>query len=137
MPAADENADAGNPYLRDPPTDFAPIEELSETEAEQQVELLREAIREHDRRYYVESEPLIADRTYDALFARLQELEDEFDLAHPDSPTRSVGGEPLEAFETVEHVAPMLSIDASGEAEDVRAFDDRVQREVGDVQYVC
>ncbi|SDC66094.1 NAD-dependent DNA ligase LigA [Natrinema hispanicum] len=137
MPAADENADADNPYLRDPPTDFAPIEELSETEAEQQVELLREAIREHDRRYYVESEPLIADRTYDALFARLQELEDEFDLAHPDSPTRSVGGEPLEAFETVEHVAPMLSIDASGEAEDVRAFDDRVQREVGTVAYVC
>ncbi|RZV11829.1 DNA ligase (NAD+) [Natrinema hispanicum] len=137
MPAADENADADNPYLREPPTDFAPIEELSEIEAEQQVELLREAIREHDRRYYAEHEPVIADRTYDTLFARLQALEDEFDLAHPDSPTRSVGGEPLEAFETVDHVAPMLSIDASGEAEDVRAFDDRVQREVGDVQYVC
>ncbi|MFA9416324.1 NAD-dependent DNA ligase LigA [Natrinema sp. HArc-T2] len=137
MPVADENADEDNPYLREPPTDFDPVEELSETEAERQVEHLREAIRVHDRRYYVEHEPLIADRTYDTLFARLQDLEQEFDLAHPDSPTRSVGGEPLEAFETVDHVAPMLSIDASGEAEDVRAFADRVQREVGTVRYVC
>jgi len=137
MPVPDEDADEDNPYLREPPTDFAPVEDLSEVEAERQVELLREAIREHDRRYYVESEPLIADRTYDALFSRLRDLEEEFDLSHPDSPTRSVGGEPMEAFETVEHVAPMLSIDQSGEVEDVREFADRVQREVGDVEYVC
>ncbi|QRV17193.1 NAD-dependent DNA ligase LigA [Haloterrigena salifodinae] len=135
MSVADE--DAENPYLRDPPTDFASVEELSEDEAREQVELLREAVREHDRRYYVESEPLIADRTYDALFARLRDLEDAFGLEHPDSPTRSVGGEPIEEFDTVEHVAPMLSIDQSGEEEDVREFADRVQREVGDVDYVC
>jgi len=135
MSVADEDED--NPYLHDPPTDFEPVEDLSEDEAREQVELLREAIREHDRRYYVESEPLIADRTYDALFARLRDLEDAFDLTHPDSPTRAVGGEPLEEFETVEHVAPMLSIDQSGDAEDVREFGDRVQREVGDVDYVC
>jgi DNA ligase (NAD+) len=137
MPVADEDADEDNPYLRDPPTDFEPVAELSEAEAERQVEQVRAAVREHDRRYYVESEPVIADRTYDALFARLRELEEEFDLSHPDSPTRSVGGEPIEAFETVEHVAPMLSIDQSGEVEDVRDFGNRVQREVGDVRYVC
>ncbi|WP_265109251.1 NAD-dependent DNA ligase LigA [Halosolutus halophilus] len=130
MSLADENADEANPYLRDPPTDFEPIEDLTEEQAREQVEQLREAIREHDRRYYVENDPIIADRTYDALFGRLQELEDEFDLAHPDSPTRSVGGEPIEEFETVEHVAPMLSIDASGAVEDVREFDDRVRREL-------
>ncbi|ELZ21504.1 NAD-dependent DNA ligase LigA [Haloterrigena salina JCM 13891] len=135
MSVADE--DVENPYLRDPPIDFTPVEELSEDEAREQVELLREAVREHDRRYYVESEPLIADRTYDALFARLRDLEDAFGLEHPDSPTRSVGGEPIEEFDTVEHVAPMLSIDQSGEEEDVREFADRVRREVGDVQYVC
>ncbi|QCS40988.1 NAD-dependent DNA ligase LigA [Natrinema versiforme] len=143
MSLTHETADEDNPYLRDPPTDFAPLEELSAAEAERQVELLREAIREHDRRYYVESEPLIADRTYDALFARLRDLEDAFDLSHPDSPTRSVGGEPIEAFDTVEHVAPMLSIDNSGEEDDVREFDERVRRELrasghaGDVRYVC
>ncbi|MFU8868570.1 NAD-dependent DNA ligase LigA [Natronococcus sp.] len=135
MSLADENAD--NPYLRDPPTEFERLEALSEEEAERQVQLLREAVREHDRRYYVENDPLVADRTYDALFARLQELEDAFDLASPDSPTSGVGGEPIEAFETVEHVAPMLSIEQSGESEDVRDFDSRVRREVGDVDYVC
>ncbi|AFO55908.1 NAD-dependent DNA ligase LigA [Natrinema sp. J7-2] len=135
MPVVDENEE--NPYLRDPPSDFAPVEELSETAAREQVDRLREAVREHDRRYYVESEPLIADRTYDALFGRLRELEAEFDLDHPDSPTRSVGGEPIEEFETVEHVAPMLSIEGSGDVEDVREFDDRVHRDVGDVRYVC
>ncbi|MDG5758542.1 NAD-dependent DNA ligase LigA [Natronococcus sp. A-GB1] len=137
MSLADENVDEANPYLRDPPTEFAPLEELTEAEAERQVELLREAVREHDRRYYVENDPLIADRTYDALFARLRELEDAFGLASPDSPTRSVGGEPIEEFETVEHVTPMLSIDQSGEPEDVRDFDSRVHREVGEVKYVC
>ncbi|MXV62647.1 NAD-dependent DNA ligase LigA [Natronorubrum sp. JWXQ-INN-674] len=137
MSLTDENADEDNPYLRAPPTDFDPVDELSESAAERQAEQLREAIRDHDRRYYVENDPIIADRTYDALFARLRDLEEAFDLSHPDSPTRSVGGEPLEAFETVEHVAPMLSIDQSGEADDVREFADRVRREVGDVDYVC
>ncbi|MFC4540572.1 NAD-dependent DNA ligase LigA [Halosolutus amylolyticus] len=149
MSLADENADETNPYLRDPPTDFDPVEDLSEDEAREQVALLREAIREHDRRYYVENDPIIADRTYDALFTRLQDLEDEFGLAHPDSPTRSVGGEPIEEFETAEHVAPMLSIDASGDPDDVREFDERVRRELrerggasadehaAEVDYVC
>ncbi|WP_252697843.1 NAD-dependent DNA ligase LigA [Natronosalvus vescus] len=139
MPVADED----NPYLREPPTDFEPPEELGLENAQRQVEQLREAIREHDRRYYVENDPIIADHTYDLLFSRLQELEEAFDLSHPDSPTRAVGGEPLEAFETVEHVAPMLSIDQSGEAADVREFDARVRRELeaagydGEIAYVC
>ncbi|APX97522.1 NAD-dependent DNA ligase LigA [Natronorubrum daqingense] len=143
MPAADENAEDANPYVRDPPTEFEPVDDLSAADAERDVELLRAAVREHDRRYYVENDPIVADRTYDALFARLQDLEDAFDLSHPDSPTRSVGGEPIDAFETVEHVAPMLSIDQSGEAADVREFDERVRRELrasehaDDLQYVC
>ncbi|APW99992.1 DNA ligase (NAD(+)) LigA [Halobiforma lacisalsi AJ5] len=136
MPVVDENAE-DNPYLRDPPTDFEPVEGLSPEEAREQVELLREAVREHDRRYYVENDPIIADRTYDALFSRLRELEDAFDLARPDSPTRGVGGEPVEEFDTVEHVAPMLSIEGSGDEADVREFDERVRREVGPVDYVC
>ncbi|OLZ42529.1 DNA ligase (NAD(+)) LigA [Natrinema saccharevitans] len=136
MSVADENAE-DNPYLREPPTDFEPVEDLSGDEAREQVTLLREAVREHDRRYYVENDPIIGDRTYDALFSRLRELEEAFGLDHPDSPTRRVGGEPIEAFDTVEHVAPMLSIEGSGEEEDIREFDERVRREVGDVDYVC
>jgi DNA ligase (NAD+) len=129
---------ASNPYLRDPPTDFTPVEELSDEAATEQVELLRAAIRDHDYRYYVEHDPVIGDRTYDALFARLQELEDAFGLTTPDSPTQRVGGEPLDELDTVEHRVPMLSIAQSGEAEKVREFDERVRREVdGGVSYTC
>jgi len=125
------HADAtDNPYLRDPPTDFEPVESLSREAAEQQTRLLREAIREHDYRYYIEADPLIADRIYDQLFARLQDLEDGFDLVAADSPTQRVGGEPVDELATVEHTAPMLSIGQSGEASDVREFDARVSRQL-------
>jgi len=126
--------------VEDPPTEFDPVEDLSEAEAREQAAKLRAAVRYHDRRYYVEADPAIGDRTYDALFSRLQDLEDAFDLDTDGSPTQRVGGEPVEAFETVEHVAPMLSIDQSGDAADVRDFDERVRRELGEdatVAYVC
>ena len=132
-----EQATDENPYLRDPSTDFEPVETLSREAAERQAELLREAIREHDYRYYVEADPLIADRTYDALFSRLEALEEAFDLDTAGSPTQRVGGQPLDELDTVDHVAPMLSIDQSGDADDVRDFDARVRRAVGDVEYVC
>ncbi|WP_336342684.1 NAD-dependent DNA ligase LigA [Halalkalicoccus ordinarius] len=137
MTTPSENGDE-NPYLREPPTEFEPVEELDEREAEREARQLREAIRYHDHRYYVEGDPVIADRTYDLLFQRLQDLEDSFGLQTPDSPTRQVGGEPLDELETVEHVAPMLSIQQSGDAADVREFDERMRREVdGDVEYTC
>ncbi|MFC6873965.1 NAD-dependent DNA ligase LigA [Halobellus marinus] len=130
-------AEPDNPYLQDPDTDFAPIEDLSREEAESQAETLRAAIREHDHRYYVQADPLISDRAYDDLFARLEALEDAFDLERETSPTRRVGGEPLSELDTVEHVAPMLSIDQSTEAADLREFDRRVREAVGDVDYAC
>ena len=132
-----DDEDDENPYLRDPPTDFEPPESLSRADAERQVRLLRDAVREHDRRYYVDADPLVADRTYDALFARLEALEAAFDLESEDSPTRRVGGAPVDELETVDHVAPMLSIDQSGEAAAVRAFDERVRGELDAVAYLC
>jgi DNA ligase (NAD+) len=128
--ATPDAADSDNPYLRDPPTEFTDLGEFSEEQAHKQAERLREAIRHHDYRYYVENDPEIPDRTYDALFSRLEELEDAFDLREPDSPTQRVGGEPLNELETVEHVAPMLSIDSSGDPDEVREFDTRVRREL-------
>ncbi|MFB6069674.1 MAG: NAD-dependent DNA ligase LigA [Halanaeroarchaeum sp.] len=134
---AEREPDEDNPYVRDPDTDFEPVGDLTREEASSQAAALREAVRFHDQRYYVENDPVIADRTYDALFDRLRALEEEFDLQTDDSPTRRVGGEPIDELATVEHVVPMLSIDSSGEAEDVRDFDRRVRRAVDDVTYVC
>jgi DNA ligase (NAD+) len=145
MADADPRTDLGsdapdpedNPYVLDPPTDFDPVEDLDPGRGERQAAKLRAAIRYHDRRYYREADPVIADRTYDRLFARLEDLEDAFDLRPGDSPTRRVGGEPVDEFDTVEHVAPMLSIDQGDDPEDLRAFDRRVRETVGEVASVC
>jgi DNA ligase (NAD+) len=139
--AAQEPAD--NPYVREPPTVFEPVDEIDEERAREEAEQLREAIRYHDYRYYVQADPVVGDRTYDALFERLRDLEEAFDLDREDSPTRRVGGEPVDEFPTVEHVVAMLSVDSSGDADEVREFDDRVRRDLraegfdGDVSYVC
>jgi len=124
-----------NPYVEDPPTEFEPVGGLDAETARERARQLREAIRYHDHRYYVENDPVIGDRTYDALFARLQDLEEHFDLDREDSPTRRVGGEPLDELESVEHVAPMQSIDQGGEVAEVREFDDRVARGLADAGF--
>jgi DNA ligase (NAD+) len=126
-----------NLYLRDPPEELTPVDELDEDEAEREADALREAIRYHDHQYYTENDPEIADRTYDTLFQRLVDIEESFGLQAPDSPTRRVGGEPLDELETVEHVAPMLSIQQSGDAQQVREFGERMERETGGVEYTC
>jgi len=132
-----DDAPEDNPYVRDPETDFAPVDDLDAEVAAEQAEQLREAVRYHDYRYYVENDPVVSDYAYDRLFERLQNLEDAFDLQTEDSPTQRVGGEPVEELGTVEHVAPMLSIDSSGDAADVREFAERVEREVGETRFVC
>jgi len=134
------DAPADNPYVSEPEDglafEFRPVESLDEAAAREQAERLRAAIEFHDYRYYVDHDPVIADRAYDQLFQRLLELEDAFDLPVGGSPSNRVGGEPVDRFETVEHVAPMLSIDHTDSAAGVREFDDRVRREVGDGEYV-
>jgi len=70
---------------------------------------LRARIRHHEERYYVLGDPEISDAEFDALMQELAALEAEHpDLAADDSPTRRVGGRPVEGFDTVEHQAPML-----------------------------
>ena len=63
----------------------------------------------------------------------LQELEAEHpELVTPDSPTQRVGGRPVEGFATVEHLAPMLSLDNAYNEDELRAFDERVRRGLDD-----
>lgn len=93
---------------------------------------LRAEIARHNRLYYVEAAPEISDQDFDFLLKELEAIEAAFpELVTPDSPTQRVGGEPLQGFETVEHEAPMLSIDNTYSAEELRAFDERVRRGLG------
>src|SRR5947209_3468817 len=96
------------------------------------VEQLRRELRRHDRLYYVEARPEISDREYDRLMEELKKLEAAHpELASPDSPTQRVGGEPIAGFHTVRHREPMMSIDNSYSADDLREFDRRVRKVVG------
>lgn len=103
------------------------------------IEHLRREIRRHDRLYYVEARPEISDREYDRLMEDLKKLEAAHpEYASPDSPTMRVGGEPIAGFRTVRHREPMMSIDNSYNAADLREFDRRVRKTVGSepVKYV-
>jgi DNA ligase (NAD+) len=93
---------------------------------------LRDEIRRHEDRYYVQNDPEIADDAFDALVKELESLEAEYpDLVTPDSPTQRVGGRPVEGFETAEHLQPMLSLDNGYTEEELRAFDERVRKGAG------
>jgi DNA ligase (NAD+) len=106
-----------------------PPDELTTEAAAAQAEELADALRRHNHLYYVEARPEISDEEYDRLFRRLQALEEAWPgLRTPDSPTQRVGAEPQEAFETVAHVEPMLSLDSSTEEAALRRFDERVRK---------
>ncbi len=98
---------------------------MSKKEARKRAKKLREEVSYHDHRYYVLDDPEISDKEYDELKAELQAIEDKYpDLITPDSPTRRVGAEPREEFETIEHPSPMLSLQAVQEEDDIRHFYD-------------
>lgn len=107
----------------------------------QDLEKLREAIVDHNYRYYVLDDPAISDAEYDRLFQQLKRLEEENpELITPDSPTQRVGAAPLKEFAEVVHDIPMLSLDNAFSADDFDAFDKRVHDRLkltGEIQYCC
>ena len=99
------------------------------TAVTREAERLHQAIRRHDYCYYVLAQPEVADAEYDALVARLRELEARHpSLCTPDSPTQRVGGVATADFRPVHHAAPMLSLDNTYNADELRAWDERVAR---------
>ena len=82
-----------------------------------QLETLRQTLHEYNHAYHVLDDPQIADADYDKLFDQLVELEQKFpELVAPDSPSQRVGAPPLDAFTSVKHELPMLSLDKCTEA---------------------
>ncbi len=111
-----------------------------ESDAKQEIERLRVLIDHHNHRYYVLDSPEISDAEYDRLMRRLQQLEAEHpDLMSPDSPTQRVGAAPLEAFGTVEHRLPLLSLANAFSNEELLAWHKRILNLRGkqDFDFVC
>jgi len=107
---------------------------MSERDAAQKIEKLRDEIRRHEHLYYVLDAPEIGDAEYDALMNELKRLE----AAHPelvsaDSPTQRVGGKPAEGFKKAQHSRPMLSLDNAYSAEELADWDRRVRELAGNL----
>lgn len=107
----------------------------------QQIEELRDSLREHDHNYYVLTRPTVSDYEYDQLLNRLIEYEKEYpDLITPDSPTQRVGSDLTKEFKSVPHKIPMLSLSNTYNEEELYDFDRRVQEALSaaeQIEYVC
>ena len=112
--------------------------------AAERAEELRKELEYHNHRYYVLDDPDISDADYDALLNELRDIEAEHpELRTPDSPTQRVGAEPLDKFEQVRHLQPMLSLANARNEEELAAWVLRSERylarqgvEMGDVRFV-
>ncbi len=95
---------------------------------------LRRKIRHHEEQYYVYNDPEIMDAEFDALMRELSNVENEYpELATPDSPTQRVAGRPIDTFETVQHGTAMLSLENAYTENELREFDERVKKIVGEI----
>ncbi len=100
-----------------------------EEEARERIGFLSRELERHNRLYYVEARPEISDYDYDRLMKELQRLEAKWpQFATPNSPTKRVGGAPLEGFEPVFHNPPMLSLENTYDAAEIDDFDASLRR---------
>ncbi len=102
---------------------------MDEATLRQRYEDLKQEIHYHNYRYYVLNDPIISDYEYDQLMAELRRIEEEHpDWVTPDSPSQRVGAPPAEEFAKVRHPAPILSLANAFDAEDLRAWLERIAR---------
>ena len=96
------------------------------------IEKLRAMISYHRTLYHTFDDPRISDAAFDTLKNELEELERKYpEFSSKQSPTQTVGGEPLDAFEKVEHEMPMLSFHDAFSEQEMREWYDRVQNYLG------
>ena len=112
---------------------------MSIFEVKDQIDALVKELNQHTYNYYVLAMPTIADYEFDQKLEKLIELEKEYpEYADPNSPTQKVGGDITKNFTTVKHKWPMLSLGNTYNEEDLRDFDERVKKAIGnDFEYVC
>ena len=104
----------------------------------ERIEELRRQLELHNYKYYVENAPEISDFEFDTMMRELQELERAHpEYADPNSPSVRVGSDLTAEFETVRHRYPMLSLGNTYSLEELHDFIARIEREVGETDYVC
>ena len=105
----------------------------------ERIEELRRLLHEHNRRYYIQNDPIISDQEFDALMNELQTLEQRHpELYDANSPTQRVGSDLNGNFEQVEHKYPMLSLSNTYNEHDVASWYDSVKRGLkGETFEIC
>ena len=103
------------------------------------IDALVAELNEHNYRYYVLAQPSISDFEFDKKLEELTDLEKAHpEFVHPDSPTQKVGGQITKEFKTVAHKWPMLSLGNTYNEQDLRDFDERIRKAIGNnFEYVC
>lgn len=98
----------------------------SNEDVQTQLDMLRSVVNYNDWKYYIQDNPVLADVEYDTLFKQLKELENAHpDLITADSPTQRIAKGLSEQFTSVSHLVPMLSLENSYNADDLREWDKR------------
>lgn len=105
---------------------------------EEKIIALRQKLDQYNQEYYVNDKPSVPDAVYDQTMNELKALElDHPEFDDPMSPSKRVGGKVLDQFDKVLHTQPLLSLDNAYNGADLRAFDDRVRKAIGnDFNYV-
>lgn len=108
---------------------------MDQATAAQRVSELRRIISEADKAYYDQDRPLMSDKSYDELMAELVNLERDYGLQSPDSPSLRIGGKVNKRFQQVDHPHRMMSLSNTYSGEEIDQFDRRVRESLGHSDY--
>ena len=107
-------------------------------DAQTRIDWLVKILEEANYNYYVLDNPTITDQEFDKYLRELESLEEKYPLyAHKNSPTKRVGGMVIDKFKKVKHIIPMLSLPDVFNEEEITAFDERIQKNGIETEYVC
>jgi len=101
---------------------------MNKDQAQQRIEELKNLLQQANKAYYNDAQPFMSDKDFDEKLKELYDLETEFNIHDPNSPTKRVGGGTSSSFETVQHPVPLLSLDNTYNEEELNDFDKRVQK---------
>ncbi|CDQ41720.1 MULTISPECIES: NAD-dependent DNA ligase LigA [Virgibacillus] len=112
---------------------------MDRQQAQEDIKQLTEVLNQYNYEYHVLDKPSVPDAIYDQKMQELRKLEEAYpELISPDSPTQRVGGEPLDAFQKVQHNVPMLSLGNAFNEQDLRDFARRASQGTDEsIAFVC